>query len=276
MIDASSVRRYYERNTRLFVRFGSSASAASIHRALWAPGVRTSAEALNRAHVLVLEALRAVAQPSGCASADLGCGVGGALRFLLDHAPAPLLAAGLTLSPTQSRLARARAPAALIVEADFQHVPLPSGAFDLAYSIEAFAHAPDPDCYFAEAARLLRPGGRLLLIDDTLARAPVTDYELRMWAAYVRGWHVCSVMPPGQTAAIAARHGLRLHETEELTQQLRLRAIPQPLAIALARLTARMLAHDALLASSVGSVALQQLLARGVIAYRRMVFAHDG
>lgn len=276
MIDASSVRRYYERNTRLFVRFGSSASAASIHRALWAPGVRTSAEALNHAHKLVLDVVRATARPDGCAVADLGCGVGGALRHLLDNAPSPLRAAGLTLSPTQARLARARAPEALIVEADFQHVPLPSGLFDLAYSIEAFVHAPEPGRYFAEAARLLRLGGRLLLIDDTLARAPRPGYEQRMWSAYVRGWHVPSVQALEQIDAAAARNGLRLQEAESLTPLLRLRDIPRPIATVLAGLTAPLLGRDAVLASSVGSVALQQLLASGVIDYRRMVFVHAG
>ncbi len=97
-----------------------------------------------------------------------------------------------------------------------------------------------------------------------------------MWSAYVRGWHVPSVQALEQIDAAAARHGLRLQEAESLTPLLRLRDIPRPIATVLAGLTAPLLGRDAVLASSVGSVALQQLLASGVIDYRRMVFVHAG
>ena len=34
----SSIRRYYDENTRLFLAFGSGRSVTSIHRAVWADG----------------------------------------------------------------------------------------------------------------------------------------------------------------------------------------------------------------------------------------------
>ncbi len=81
---------------------------------------------------------------------------------------------GLTISPLQAQLARRRSRqlalhgASLFVEADFLASPLALGA-DMVYSVEAFVHAASPQRYFEEAARLLRPGGRLVLVDDFLA-----------------------------------------------------------------------------------------------------------
>ncbi len=42
-------------------------------------------------------------------------------------------------------------------------VPVPDGVFDLILSTQVLEHVPDPATYLAEAHRLLKPGGRLIL-----------------------------------------------------------------------------------------------------------------
>ncbi len=277
----ASIRRYYEQNTRLFLAIGQPPTD-TIHRALWAPGVDTATRALNYSNELLLaeaQALRQRDQPSPLRLADLGCGVGGSLFYLLTRLPAPTLGVGCTLSPVQARLALGRGrqldPAlrCLFVEADFQAAPLPTG-FDLAYSVEAFVHAVEPSRYLGEARRLLRPGGRLMLIDDFLA--PASSAEAAAWvAAYQAGWHAPNLRRVAEVAALAQTHGLSLIADRDLTPLLRLRALPDALARAVLAAGRRLPVRHAILPSLLGSLALQQCLRDGLIVYRALVFERD-
>jgi sterol 24-C-methyltransferase len=47
-----------------------------------------------------------------------------------------------------------------VVRADFTSLPFEERSFDVVYAIEATCHAADRPAVFAEAARVLRPGGR--------------------------------------------------------------------------------------------------------------------
>ena len=51
-----------------------------------------------------------------------------------------------------------------LVEADAEDVPLPDGGFDLVVSEHGAGVWCRPDAWVGEAARLLRPGGRLVFL----------------------------------------------------------------------------------------------------------------
>ena len=107
---------------------------------------------------------------------DLGCGVGGSLVHLAAQR-ADLVGEGITISPAQVTAAATlieRAGLASRVrvrEGDFAAPPADLAGADLALSIEAFVHGPDPAAYLRAAAGLLRPGGLLVLCDDLLTVA---------------------------------------------------------------------------------------------------------
>lgn len=279
-----AVRRYYEQNTRLFLAWGQPRTY-SIHRALWAPGVTTHAQALNYSNELLLAEAWSLAGrdlSAGLRLADLGCGVGGSLFYLLQRLKTPVLGVGCTLSPAQARVAVQRREAlgleaqCLLVEADFHRAPLPAG-FDLAYSVEAFVHAADPAQYLAEAARLLRPGGRLMLIDDFRApAAPESGPAARWLAAYQSGWHAPNLCRPAEAVNAAAARGLRLLADCDLTPLIRLRPLPDGLAQALLKLGQSLRLDHAIVPSMLGSLALQQCLRAGWIQYRALTFEREG
>jgi ubiquinone/menaquinone biosynthesis C-methylase UbiE len=98
---------------------------------------------------------------------DIGTGTGRLLELL---APQVSSALGVDASRTmlalaRSRLARAELSHCAVRLADMYRLPLPDAGFDLVLLHMVLHHAEDPSAALAEAARVLRPGGRMLVVD---------------------------------------------------------------------------------------------------------------
>ncbi|HVU52101.1 MAG TPA: class I SAM-dependent methyltransferase [Polyangia bacterium] len=89
---------------------------------------------------------------------EAGCGTGLLLREAATFARS---AVGLDLS--RGMLGPARARGLRVVQGSLTDVPLPSASFDLVYSMKVLAHVPPIERALVELARLVRPGGHLLL-----------------------------------------------------------------------------------------------------------------
>jgi len=152
-ITRNDIRNYYDENTRLFLAFNNSKQAQNIHRSLWTDDAQTLEEALNVTNERIRAEIESVA-PTGARIADLGCGVGAGLFYIVPRLKEPASALGMTLSPVQVHLANQFAKLnelgnqILFAEGDFTHVPLKSEALDAIYSVEAVVHAQEPERYF--------------------------------------------------------------------------------------------------------------------------------
>ena len=89
---------------------------------------------------------------------EAGCGTGLLLREAATFARSAI---GLDLS--RGMLGPARERGLQVVQGSLTDVPLPSASFDLVYSMKVLAHVPPIERAVAELARLVRPGGHLLL-----------------------------------------------------------------------------------------------------------------
>jgi MPBQ/MSBQ methyltransferase len=107
---------------------------------------------------------------------DLGCGLGATLRSIACRLPRARLL-GLTRVPWQVERARALNETAgcservRVMKGDFEDTTLQSASYDGVYALESscHAHGADRGALLAEAHRLLRPGGRLVVADGFLA-----------------------------------------------------------------------------------------------------------
>jgi SAM-dependent methyltransferase len=278
---AGALRRYYNQATPWFVRLGGIQPTWTIHRAVWAEGAASLPQALNYTNRLVLHAVQHLIERDELRQvrlADLGCGVGGSLFFLARHLKLPYQALGLTISGVQARTAATQArrfglhDQCAFLEADYLNLPL-AGPLDVAFSIEALAHAPDPARYMQQVAQVLRPGARLLLCDDFRVERPLHSYEQRWLAAFQRGWHAPALASPPQLAALAEPYGLTLVSDRDLTPDLRLLRLPTPLAQLLVHGGGRLGFSHPLWQSFVeGGIALQECLRANVVTYRWLEF----
>ncbi|MCA1618668.1 MAG: methyltransferase domain-containing protein [Acidobacteria bacterium] len=99
---------------------------------------------------------------------DVGCGTGGGVRALATRFPEAGRVVGVDKSETMVAEARARttpsggAPVEFHT-ADAHRLPFPDASFDAAYSLRVFEIIGDPRGALAEMARVLRPGGRVVV-----------------------------------------------------------------------------------------------------------------
>jgi len=152
------------------------------------------------------EALLALV-PSAWTVADLGCGTG-ALTALLAGRVARVIA--VDQSAAMMRAARRRTEGLANVElheADLAALPLDGGCCDAALLALVLGYLEDPVPALAEAGRILRPGGRLVVVDA----ARHLDEALRHRMGQVRPG-----FEPEELAALVRGAGLEVESVRTL------------------------------------------------------------
>jgi len=103
---------------------------------------------------------------------DVGCGFGGTLKKV-DESHRSLRLMGVNIDSRQLEICRQLDPGAgntfEWVQADACHLPAADESFDRILCIEAMFHFASRRAFFLEAARVLRPGGVVVLSDMFLA-----------------------------------------------------------------------------------------------------------
>lgn len=101
---------------------------------------------------------------SGARFLSSGCGFGGSL--LAYHDAGAASATGVEVDPEYARLAQLRVaglPTAAVHCVADERLPFDDDAFDVIESMDVIEHVGDADRYLAELARVLAPGGIILL-----------------------------------------------------------------------------------------------------------------
>lgn len=101
---------------------------------------------------------------------DVGCGTG-TFEAMLARTMLPVRVVGVDYAELMCRAASAKAfegnfsECALFVNGDSEHLPFREASFDVVTCANSFHHYPHQQAVIHEMKRVLRPGGRLMLID---------------------------------------------------------------------------------------------------------------
>jgi SAM-dependent methyltransferase len=240
-ITPEDTRHYF---TEVAVDYSAWSPSYNMHFGFWRAGLNP----LRREGMLVEmnrvigRALRLPAQqlasPQGSAPRrcvlDLGCGAGATARTLVGDDPS-LYAITVTNVAVQNRIA-ARLDAAAGVadrmahlEADYTRTGLPAAQADGAWAVESacYAEGTAKADFVREAARLLKPGARLAVVDGFLLRREpgrLAGWLHRLWAD---SWAVPTLAVREDFVA-----ALRAHGFEDIqVKSLRWRVAPSALHI---------------------------------------------
>jgi ubiquinone/menaquinone biosynthesis C-methylase UbiE len=128
--------------------------------------------------------------PRGLRVADVGTGTGGMLPLLSEFADSVV---AVDISREMLRRARLRAKSIGLdnvefVKADLHDLPLDDASVDAAFATLVLHHAPDPGAAIREVARILRPGGSLVVVDLCAhGHEWLRDEQGDVWLGFTQG-----------------------------------------------------------------------------------------
>lgn len=154
---------------------------------------------------------------------DVGAGTG-ALAFAL----APRVREVVAVDADEAMVERARAGAPANVEtavADGERLPFDDFSFDVATCVRTLHHTHRPELLVAELARVTRPGGTILVVDQLAPVDPLAAFELNRFER-ARDPSTTRVLSDGDLRALFDANGLVLrrdivvHEPRDIERYL--------------------------------------------------------
>ena len=213
----NAVSRYYDHLTDWYRLFYSP---GGMHYGYWTPSTRTLGQALRNHKALIC---RALALEGHSHLLDAGCGHGSTAVHMAAQTGCQVT--GITLSPRQVTIATTRARRMGLDErlsfrvGDYSRTGLPERGFTHVCAVESVCHARQPELFLDEAARLLCPGGRLV-VADFFREAPVEAFSQAQWQLYEQvrqGFVLPGFAWRRDFVGMAGQRGLELREDRDLS-----------------------------------------------------------
>ena len=162
---------------------------------------------------------------------DLGCGPGNSATHLRETVPEVV---ALDHSPAMLRRARQRDRRLLLVRGDARSLPLRAASVDAITFHSVLYLLPDRAAAVRETARVLRPGGRAVLLeprDGSVRRELLRALPHPRWAITALLWRTVSGFygrfSPGELRALLEAAGLRVLKMDDAFGGLALLAVAE-------------------------------------------------
>jgi tocopherol O-methyltransferase len=220
--DVSRIRAYYDETWLDYRMLWLNPRNRAIHFGYWDKHTRSHSESLlNMNQVLA----RHIGIRPGQRILDAGCGIGGSAIWLAMTYDVEVV--GIT--PVASQVVRARryaeeqglADRVWFEQQDYSHTKFPQASFDVIWAMESLCHAPDKQLVLAEARRLLRPGGRLGIMEYMRTGRPHAAVDEALLHSWLSGWAIPDLATAHEFLEWTQALGFRDVELEDITSNVR-------------------------------------------------------
>ncbi|GJQ09791.1 hypothetical protein GpartN1_g1582.t1 [Galdieria partita] len=153
---------------------------------------------------------------------DVGCGIGGAARYLAKKYQS-IHVTGITLSKAQVERGNLLTKEqdlegrVELIMADAHHIPFSDHSFDIVWSLESGEHMADKYLFLSELCRVLKPDGKLAMLVWCHRKCPppLSDEERAILYSIYEAYRLPYICSLEELSNVALKVGIsRLHEAD--------------------------------------------------------------
>lgn len=187
-ITNKDIEKYYDENQILYNLFWSQ---SALHYGFWEKNTKSLSEAILNTNRFILDCLKI---KDGDTVLDAGCGIGGSSIFIAENSGAQVT--GITLSDIQLKKAREtsnKSKASKLLnfsKQDFTNTNFQKETFSKIFGIESICHAHNKIDFLKEAYRIMKPDGKIAVVDAYLIRQNFNKKETEIYNKFLKGWAV--------------------------------------------------------------------------------------
>ncbi len=220
--DLPRIRDYYDETWLDYRMLWLNPQNIAIHFGYWDERTRSHSESLlNMNRVLASQ----IGIRPGQRILDAGCGIGGSAIWLAKTYGVEVV--GIT--PVASQVERARryaqqqgiADKVSFEQQDYTHTAFPQASFDIIWAMESLCHAPDKQLVLAEARRLLRPGGRIGIVEYMRTNRPHAAIDEALLHSWLSGWAIPDIATSHEWLGWAQEAGFHDMQLADITSNVR-------------------------------------------------------
>jgi tocopherol O-methyltransferase len=218
----AKVLHYYQATGSDYKRFWFSPKDLAIHFGYYDASIRSHSSSLLKMNEVLAEIGHINIRDRVL---DAGCGYGGSSFWLAENKGCEIIGISLVSEQVQEakHVARQRHLEHLVSfeQMDFCATAFPDASFDVVWFLESAVHAPHKDALLAEAYRLLRPAGRLLVAEYMLCEQ-VSQEEYQQLVPWLDGWAMASLLSVSEYHRLLSEAGFGAVKCQDITEHVRL------------------------------------------------------
>lgn len=206
-ISNEDIAKYFDTHQSSYSRFWSS---TALHYGFWYDDTKSLAEAILNTNKFAIDTLSI---GSHDIVLDAGCGVGGTSLYIAETTGARV--EGITLSDVQLKIARKRAAQSVassllnISKQDYVRTSFEDETFSKIIGIESICYAHSKGDFLSEAYRIMKPGGRIAVIDAFLTKEHLNPEEQDIYAKFTGGWVIPNLPTQSQFSSLLSQAGFK-------------------------------------------------------------------
>ncbi|MGH7425977.1 MAG: SAM-dependent methyltransferase [Candidatus Methylomirabilales bacterium] len=220
--DHRTIASYYEETWLDYRMIWLNRVNRAIHLGYWDEKTKSHSDSLVNMNRVLAGNIRPA---PGQRILDAGCGVGGTAMWLAENYDIRVV--GITVTPDQVVRARRYAEERGLSHRvsfglqDYCRTAFPDASFEVVYGLESICYAVNKRDFLADAYRLLKPGGRLVVQDGFRVERPYSDEEQRLQESWLSGWVVPNLATREEFARWASEVGFADVEDRDCTDAVR-------------------------------------------------------